>query len=100
MDITITISDEYTDLVFEMLQKVSGKEIKLSSDLVEVDGSFSYDWLKEGEKPLDFSNRAIKSILSGIVKWGLLVKDTNRFKLDLQKKQEEIKPVSIPDISL
>ena len=93
--ITINIPDKHAELVLEMLKKSSGKEIRLSSDLIEVDGKFNYNFKSDGETDLEFANRAMKSILLGIVEWGLLVKDSNRYKQELRYAQDSIAPVSV-----
>ena len=93
--ITITIPNKHTDLVLEMLKKASGKTINLSCDLVEPNGTIEYDWQGDSEADLAFAKRAIRSILYGITKWGVEVKDTNRYKQDLRDKQEEVTPVTI-----
>lgn len=93
--ITITIPDEHTDLVLEMLRKASGKTINLSCDLVEPNGTIEYDWQEDSETDLAFAQRAIRSVLLGIVKWGVVVKETNRYKQDLRDKQDEVTPITV-----
>jgi len=95
MKISFEIPESRKDLVLEMLKKSSGKVVTLSSDLVDSQGNFNYSWKGEEESEEDFVLRSIQSIIEGVVKWGLLVKDTNRFNLELESKRKEVVPIVV-----
>lgn len=99
MDVVIKIPDTQVALVVEMLRKASGKTINLSSDLVEAQGNITFAWKAEDEADVAFITRALKELLLGVVRWGIRVKDTNRYRLECKKIISTVPKIkdSLPD---
>ena len=93
--ITITIPDEHVPLVLEMLKKSSGKTISLSNQYVSPTGSIFYDFKSDDETNLQFSKRAVLSILKGFIKWGIAVKEEHRYAMDLEDAKDALEPITV-----
>lgn len=95
INIKIKVPNKYEDLFIKMLKKTSGKSVTLSSDLVNINGKFQFDWKDDNESNQEFTDRAIRAILFGIVEWGQLVKETHRYNIEIQHSTELVNPITV-----